>query len=162
MRNRVNASIVIGGRIAANRINALCNAIADEGLGPDWDGAFESHDELLAYLRSGIDGVDLYGTTVSDGEFMILQAFCATHGLAYRLTYNGCGAQWRPTTRLLHADGTVETCSLDRDGGRACVSRDDLAVLGFNSLKVLHAYLERFDLYRPGPLMIEDAALAAA
>ncbi|PZQ55947.1 MAG: hypothetical protein DI570_21655 [Phenylobacterium zucineum] len=158
MGNRVSASIVIGGQAPAELVDALCEAIEDERLGPDWGDSFESRDALVAYLRAGIDGVDLYGTEVNGGEFETLQAFCAEHGLAYRLTYDGYGGEWGPATRLHHADGTEETCSLDRDGGDACVCRDDLARLGVASLGELEAYLERFDRFRPGPLVIGETA----
>ncbi|ODT83577.1 hypothetical protein [Phenylobacterium sp. SCN 70-31] len=161
MGNRVSASIVIGGQAPAELVDALCQAIEDERLGPDWGDSFETRDELVAYLRAGIDGVDLYGTEVNAGEFETLQAFCVEHGLAYRLTYDGYGGEWGPATRLHHADGTEETCSLDRDGGDACVCRDDLARLGFASIRELRAYLERFDCFRPGPLVIAEAASAS-
>lgn len=115
-------------------------------------------DRGCPYLRAGTDGVDLYGTEVNGGEFDTLQAFCAEHGLAYRLTYDGYGGEWGPATRLHHADGAEETCSLDRDGGDACVCRDDLARLGVASLGDLEAYLERFDRFRPGPLAIGETA----
>jgi hypothetical protein len=160
--NRVSASIVIGGSAPANILDALCDAIDDERLGPDWGDNFGSRGELVAYLSAGIDGVDLYGTEVNSGEFETLQAFCAEHGLAYRLSYDGYGGEWGPATRLHHADGTEETCSLDGDGGAACVSRDDLAILAFATLAEVQAYLERFDRFRPGPLVIGAAAPVSA
>jgi hypothetical protein len=158
--NRVSASIVIGRQAPAHLLDAFCQVIEDERLGPDWGDSFDSRDELVAYLRNGLDGVDLFGTEVNGGEFDTLQGFCAEHGLAYRLTYDGYGGEWGPATRLHHADGTEETCSLDRDGGAACVSRDDLAILAFASLGELQAYLERFDRFRPGPLVIGETALS--
>ena len=160
MGNRVSASIVIGGRAPAELVDALCEAIEDERLGPDWGDSFESRDALIAYLRAGTDGVDLYGTEVNGGEFETLQAFCVEHGLVYRLTYDGYGGEWGPATRLRHADGT-ETCSLDRDGGDACVCRDDLVRLGFASIEEVQAYLERFDRFRPEPLVIGETAPAS-
>lgn len=166
MGNRVSASISIGGYVPADQIDALCEVIEGERLGPEWGDCFQDRGELLAYLQAAQDGADFYGTEVNGGEFDDLQAFCARHGLVYRLTYDGYGGEWGPATRLHHADGTEETCSLDADAGQACISRYDLAVLGFATVDELGTYLERFDRFRPPPLVLggpagSPAAIAA-
>ncbi len=159
MGDRVSAKIVIGGRVPADQVDALCEAIEDEGLGPDWDVIFETRADLLAYLRANQDGADLCAHEVNAGEFEILQAFCTTHRLVYQLVYDGYGGQWGPAMRLRHADGSEETCSLDRDGGDAVVGRHDLTVQAFASVDEVHAYLERFERFRPGRLILPEACL---
>ncbi|MFC5342911.1 hypothetical protein ACETK8_20065 (plasmid) [Brevundimonas staleyi] len=155
MGNRVSARITIGGRVPADQVDNLCEAIEDEALGPSWDEGFDSREALLAHLRAGKDGADLYANEVNGGEFDILQAFCAAQGLVYQLTYDGYPGEWGPATRLRHADGTEESCALDSDGD-AVIGRFELTVQGFASVDEIHAYLERFERFRPGRLILGD------
>ena len=156
MGNRVSAKIVIGGRVPDGQLEALCDAIEAEGLGPGWDEGFKDRSALLAYLGAGKDGADLYANEVNGGEFDILQALCAEQGLVYQLTYDGYPGEWGPATRLHHADGTEESCALDSDGD-AVIGRFDLTVQAFASVDDIHAWLERFDRFRPGRLVLPEA-----
>ncbi len=91
MADRVSASIKVGGVLAATQLAEFINLIGCEGLGPDWDGGFESEAELRTYLSDGDAGVTFYAHEVRGGEFEDLQAFCMSQGLTYVLTYDGHG-----------------------------------------------------------------------
>lgn len=155
MSDRVSATIAIGGVVPAGQFEALLDAIESEALGPDWGEIFETRAEIAAHIAANTDGVDLYAHEVAAGEFQELQAFCAEYGLVYRLTYDGYGGDWGPETRLHHADGSQETCSLDRDGGAACLNRHDLVHLGLATVEAVQQHLERFDRFRPGRLVAQ-------
>jgi hypothetical protein len=160
MSDRVSASIVIGGTLPPDDLEDFLEAILDERVGPDWDDAFESREALMAYLAAGEKGAAFYGVQVVCGEFDILQRFCNEHGLAYKLTYDAYPGAWGAATRIRGLDGAEATCSLDADSGRACVTRDDIIVLG--DLPAVMAYLARFDLYQSPPLVIGPSATPPA
>lgn len=161
MGNRVNASIAVGGQAPLGWRDALLDVIESERLGPDWGDSFATRDELVTYLQAKPHGPILYGVEVNGGEFGQLQAFCADHGLVYQLVYDGYGGEWGAGMRIRHADGTEETCSLDADGGDACITRGTIGHLALTGLDDVLAYLERFDRFLPPPLVFLDEPGAA-
>jgi hypothetical protein len=162
MGDRVSASIVIGGTILPDHLEDFLEAVSDERVGPDWDDTFESRQALLAYLVAGEEGAAFYATEVNSGEFYILQRFCSDYGLAYKLTYDAYSGVWGAATRIRGLDGSEATCSLDADSGHACVTRDDVIVMGLADLSEVMAYMARFDLYQSPPLVIGPSAAPPA
>lgn len=147
MADRVDATIQIGGTVPANRIEDLLDAIQAERLGPDWEERFCCREDLRRRLGSAEGPILLYGREVASGEFDDLQALCVEIGLTYVLSYDGYGAEWSPARRIWRpgSAGDGETCALSGDGGRACVTADDLRHHGFADLDALAAYLKGFD-----------------
>ena len=160
MADRVSASIKVGRVVAATQLAEFTNLIDCEGLGPDWDGGFESEAELRAYLSDGDAGVTFYAHEVRDGEFEDLQAFCMSQGL----TYDGYAAEWGPGRRIRRPQdpGAGVSCPLDADQGYACIGAEQIATLGLRSLKDILAHLERFDLSETPPFVISGEADAGA
>lgn len=160
MANRVDATITIGGPVPADRLEDLLQLIGAERLGPDWEERFSGPQELLDYLEAGAEGATFYAREVAGGEFDDLQAFCAEVGLTYVLTYDGYGCEWGPSRRIRRPgdDDDGVTCSLNADGGYACVTADDIRHLGLPDLEAVFAFLGRFNDPQIPPLIIGPGA----
>ena len=154
MANRAGATITIGGPVPADRLEDLLQMIEAEGLGSDWDEPFSSRQELLSYLEAAAEGAAFYAREVADGEFDALQAFCVEVGLTYVLTSDGYSCEWGPSRRIRRPGdaGDGVTCSLNMDGGYACVSADDIRYLELADLEAVLAFLARFNDPRVPPL----------
>lgn len=154
MSNRVDATITIGGPVPADRIEDLLATIEAERLGPDWEERFAGRDDLVAFLADGAVGVTFYARELPGGEFHGLQAFCAEVGLSYVLTYDGYGAEWGPARRIWRPGDTGDglTCSLNADGGYACVTADDIRFLELADVEAIIAHLELFNAPNVPPL----------
>jgi hypothetical protein len=161
MSDRVDATITIGGAVPADRLEDLLQAIEIEGLGPDWDEPFSDRQALLAYLEAGATGAAFYAREVADGQFGVLQAFCAGVGLNYVLTYDGFGCEWGPTRRIRYPgdQGDGVSCPLDANGGSACVSAHDIRYGDFADLRAVIAYLDLLDKPRVPPLVVQSPVL---
>jgi len=157
MADRVDATILIGGTVPADRIEDLLDVIQAERLGSDWEERFGCRGALRRWLDAAEGPVLLYGREVAAGEFEELQALCVEIGLTYVLTYDGYGAEWAPARRIWRPGdaGDGETCSLSGDGGRACVTADDLRHQAFADLDALEAYLKGFDDPKAPSLVLE-------
>jgi hypothetical protein len=104
MSDRFPASLSIGGPVPRKIIPLLCQAIADQGVGLDWEEGFEPKTE--ADLLDAADGGVL---TVTDaeanyGEMPELEGFCRAHDIAFdrrsdaRYEYDGECVLFRPGT----------------------------------------------------------------
>lgn len=164
MSDRVSASIQIGGPVPADRLDDLIDAIDSEGLCPDWGAVFDDRGDILAHLANGVEGVIFRRHEVAAGEFDDLQALCVEIGLTYVLTYDGYGGEWGPARRIYRPGdaGDGDTCSLDRDDGRACVCADDIYHLGYLTLDQVLERLALFDNPHVPPLEIQGAPASGA
>ena len=160
MADRVDATITIGGPVPADRLEDLLDAIEADHLGSDWEERFASRDDLRAFLQDGAEGVTLYGREVASGEFVELQAFCLEVGLTHVLTYDGYGGQWGPARRIWRPGdpGDGLTCSLNADGGFACVTSDDIRHLELADMEAVLQHLELFNDPHVPPLEISRDA----
>ena len=163
MADRVDATITIGGPVPADRLEDLLDAIEADHLGSDWEERFASRDDLLAFLQEGAEGVTLYGREVASGEFVDLQALCHELGLSYVLTYDGYGGQWGPARRIWRPGGAGDgtTCSLNADGGFACVTADDIRFLALPDVEAILQHLQLFNDPHVPPLEIVGGAAGA-
>lgn len=157
MGDRVCASIIIGGPLAAEHLDDFLDLIEAEGVGPDWDLVFDDRSEIEAYVRSGEAGVAFFHNQALSGEFDSLSGFCTSHGLDYKLTYDGYPGGWGAATRILGVDGLEISCSLNEDGGSPCLSLEDIQLLGLTNLAQVQAFLRRVADYRSPPLVIRPA-----
>lgn len=164
MSDRVSATLTIGGPVPRGRLDELIDAIEAEDVGPDWDVGFDSREDILAHLANGATGANLCRHEVAAGEFEGLQAVCMALGLAYVLTYDGYGGSWGPARRIWRPGdyGDGKTCSLESDGGAACVTAGDIRHHQFDSVDAVLAHLALFDDPHVPPLEIDGADMGAA
>jgi prevent-host-death family protein len=160
MADRVDATITIGGPAPRNRLEDLLDAIESERLGPDWEERFASREDLLAYLADAAEGATFYAREVAGGELDTLQALCVEIGLSYILTYDGYGCEWGPARRIRRPGdpGAGLTCSLNADGGSACVTADDIRHLQLADVDAVLQHLALFDDPHVPPIEIEGGA----
>jgi hypothetical protein len=93
MGDRTTAEITIGGRLRRCCVPALLSVLADEGVGPDYNGPlrgaaeFEAHlDDLrarAAELGARLQGPTLGGHEINYGNLDAAKTFCLEKGLAY-------------------------------------------------------------------------------
>ncbi|MBV9994967.1 MAG: hypothetical protein JO127_07120 [Caulobacteraceae bacterium] len=95
---------------------------------------------------------------MAGGEFDDPQAFCQEVGLSYVLTYDGYGSEWGPARRIWRPGdaGDGVTCSLNADGGYACVTVDDIRHLQPADLEAILQHLMLFDDPHVPPLELPD------
>ncbi len=157
MAEYVCAKITIGGELPRYSLTALWERVLAERAGPEWGLRFRDDAHLAAHLRDSGGGVTFYGDEVRNGEFEHLQAFCADHGLTYLLTYDGCGGEWGPPRRRWRPDDREGvTCALDADGGRACLTADEVRARGLQTVDDILAHLQAFDDEVTPPLVMTE------
>ena len=93
MGDRTTAEITIGGRLRRCCAPGLLSVLADDGVGPDYNGPLERLDELEAHLESltdqaaqhktALQGPTFGGHEINYGNLDDAKAFCAERGLAY-------------------------------------------------------------------------------
>ncbi len=133
MADRVSASIIIGGNIAAEHVVALVEAIQDEGLSLEYDGTdFEAHE-----LVSG-EPLMLCAHEVAWGTFNILEPFCRKHKLAYSRWYGAYAGAWG-SGRVIYR-GIVETREGEEGIDEYDASDDDQILLGEQLARHLGSY----------------------
>lgn len=162
MSDRVDATITIGGRVPADRLDDLLDVIEAEHLRPFWEEPFASRADVLSYLKAGVLGATFYGREVAAGEFEDLQAFCVEVGLTYVLTYDGYGCWWGPARRIWRPGDTGQgvACALNADGGFACVTADNIRLLELADVEAILAYLGLFDDPHVPPLELGTSSLS--
>lgn len=155
MAEYVCARIIIGGELPRSSVAQLWELVLAERAGPEWGSRFRDETHLGAHLEDGAAGVTFYGDEVRNGEFERLQAFCVDHGLTYLLTYDGCGGEWGPARRRRRpGEAECVTCALDADGGRACLTADEIRTRGFRTVDDVLAHLQAFDDEVTPPLVL--------
>ena len=89
MADRVSAQITLGGKLAGSAVPALIAAIEAEGVSTDYEGT-----QLEAADLFNGEPLTLCASEVAWGTFNVLEAFCRTHGLAYRRWFGACSGVW--------------------------------------------------------------------
>ena len=102
--------------------------------------------------------MQVFGDEICNGEFYALQALCVAHSLTYVLTYDGCGGNWGPARRRWRpgGDGEGVVCVLSEDGGRACITADEIAHHRFGDVPAILAHLSDFDRETTATLVLVD------
>ena len=155
MADRVSAQITLGGKLAGSAVPELIAAIEAEGVAPDYEGTqFEAAD-----LFNG-EPLTLCASEVAWGTFNVLEAFCRTHGLAYRRWFGACSGVWGAGRCIYRGSGET------RDGPQVIddydASDDDQTLLGeqlarhLGSYEAIIAHFARASFAVP-PLEISDA-----
>ena len=146
MADRVSASIVIGGTIAATDYAELAGVIADEGLSTEWDGeAFAPDDRTIG------EPLSLYAHEVAWGRFETLEAWCVEKDLPLARWSGAYGGEWSAERVVLTGQGQPSSYTADEDD-RVMVDRQIVERLG--SLSAIIAYFEAADFAVP-PLVVE-------
>lgn len=93
MGDRTTAEITIGGTLRRCCVPALLSVLADDGVGPDYNGplegveAFEAHLESLVAQdtaqKAPLHGPTLGGHEINYGNLDAAKTFCLERGLAY-------------------------------------------------------------------------------
>ena len=141
MADRVSVSIIIGGRISADHVSALVEAIQAEDLSLEYDGTgFEVND-----LVSG-EPLMLCAHEVAWGTLNILEPFCREHKLAYSRWFGACAGAWGSGRAIYR--GVEESRSGEEGVDEYDTSDDDQILLGEQLARHLGSYaaiLDHFD-----------------
>ena len=158
MAEHVSARIRIGGRLDLTLLPELAERALEDRAGPDWGDRFRDPADVEGHVRESAGDVQFFGDEIRNGEFYALQAFCVAHGLTYVLTYDGCGGNWGPARRRWRPgdDGEGVACVLSEDGGRACITADEIAHFRLGDVPAILAYLSEFDRETTPSLVLVD------
>lgn len=157
MADRVSASITIGGKIRAELVEALVDAINEEGLSFEYDGGPITADEIAFG-----EPLELFATQVAWGAFDTLEDFCRAHDLPYSRWYEACAGAWGSGRSIYRGDANTSTCLLvdeydASEHGHILIDAATARTLG--SYEAIIAYFATADFAVPSIEIIPTTAL---
>ena len=149
MADRVSASIVLGGTIAAAVFAQLAALIEQEGLSTEWDGEpFQPGDH-----RPG-EPLSLYAHEVAWGRFEGLEEWCTANGVPFARWSGAYGGEWGAERVVFTGSGAPTSFAADEDD-HVMIGRETAERLG--SVQAIRAHFDEADFVVP-PLIIGGGA----
>ena len=147
MADRVSASILLGGTLAAAAFAKLATLIEDEGLSTEWDGEPFQPDHLTPGQP-----LSLCAHEVAWGRFEALESWCVANAVPFARWSGGNGCEWGAERVVFSGDGKPTPFATD-EGNRVLIDREAVERLG--SIEAIRAHFDAADFAVP-PLAVGE------